>query len=308
MIRIANVSKNYGNIRALQNISLQINEGEIFGLLGPNGAGKTTLINLLNTLLNFDKGNIEIQGKNISENSEEIKKILGVIPQEISLYNDLTAEYNLHFWGKMYGLKKPLLMKKADEYLKLVGLYDRRKSAVSTFSGGMKRRLNIAASLLHDPQILLMDEPTVGVDPQSRNYIFELIEKLHENGKTIVYTTHYMEEAERLCNRIAIIDHGKVIALGTKNELYAILENENAIEFTFQNTFQENEFPPLPQNFSYQIIADKSIRISGKNILKNIPLLIKNVDNYKNGYVDIRISKPNLENVFLRLTGRELRE
>lgn len=308
MINIENISKSFEEIRALKNISLEIHPGEIFGLLGPNGAGKTTLINLLNTLLPYDEGKITINDMDISKNQREIKRILGGIPQEISLYDTLTAKYNLHFWGKMYGLKKSKLKQKTDEYLRLVGLYDRRNSDVGTFSGGMKRRLNIAASLLHDPKILLMDEPTVGVDPQSRHYIFELIEQLHRKGKTILYTTHYMEEAERLCDRIAIIDHGKVIALGTKEELYEILEHENAIEFTLQNKIIMDQLPTLPKNYSAQITSDNSIRITGKDILKTIPFLIKTMDNFENPYTDIRIIKPNLENVFLKLTGRELRQ
>ena len=308
MIEIKNVSKNYGEIQALKNVTFEINSGELFGLLGPNGAGKTTLINLLNTYLPLKAGSITINGLSSKRDVKELKQIMGVVPQEISLYEELTAMENMKFWGKNYRIKSEILKDRIEYYLKLTGLYKRRHSPVAEYSGGMKRRLNIASSLLHEPKILMMDEPTVGVDPQSRNYIFELIEKLHEEGRTIIYTTHYMAEAERLCERIAIIDYGKIIALGTKEELYKILEHKNALHLTFIDKIDSEEVQKIVPEFDIRKKSKNSVYISGDNLIKRIPNILKKLEQYKNETVDIHIIRPNLENVFLQLTGRELRE
>lgn len=303
-----NILKKFSSQVALDHVSLSVPEGSIYGLLGPNGAGKTTLINLLNTYLPLDKGQIIINNLDVEKDIIQLKTILGVIPQEISLYEDLTALENMKFWGKNYNIKANILQKRIDYYLNLTGLYKRRDSHVNEYSGGMKRRLNIACSLLHEPEIILMDEPTVGVDPQSRNLIFDLIEQLHEEGRTIIYTTHYMEEAERLCQRIAIIDYGKIIALGTKEELYKILEHRNALKLDFLEKINFDKIKKLLPVYEIRKKSAYSVQISGNNLIKNIPDIIKELEKYKNETVDVHIIRPNLENVFLQLTGRELRE
>src|SRR6185312_7146115 len=219
MIDVKNIQKSYGDIHAVKGISFFISTGECYGLLGPNGAGKSTTINMLSTLFPPDAGEILINGLDIKKSPEEVKKILGVVPQEIALYSNFTAWENMLFWGGLHSLKSNELQKKAEELLQLVGLLDRKNEKIKGYSGGMKRRINLACALLHSPKILLLDEPTVGVDPQSRNMIFELIESLNKQGMTIIYTTHYMEEAERLCDRIGIIDSGVIVAQGTLDEL-----------------------------------------------------------------------------------------
>src|SRR5882672_7425062 len=204
MISVNQIKKNYGSTPALKGISFEIKAGEFFGLLGPNGAGKTTTISIMSTIVSLDAGSVNIAGFDLEKDPDQCKKNIGVVPQEIALYNELSAYDNLLFWGSLYGVPKSELKLRIDEILQLFGLFDRRLDRVKTYSGGMKRRINIASALLHRPKVLFMDEPTVGIDPQSRNLIFEVVERLHKEGMTIVYTTHYMEEAERLCDRIAI--------------------------------------------------------------------------------------------------------
>lgn len=209
MIKLKKVNKSFKTIKALNDVSLEIQQGEFFGLLGPNGAGKSTTMNLLIGYLSADSGNILINGEEVSINGINFRKNIGFVPQSLALYNELSAVENLRIFGSFYNLSKTTIEEQISSYLNAVGLYDRRKEEVKNFSGGMKRRLNLIAALLHKPKVLLCDEPTVGVDPQSRNAIFDFLEKLNSEGLTIVYTTHYMEEAERMCNRVAIIDSGK---------------------------------------------------------------------------------------------------
>ncbi|MBC8525677.1 MAG: ABC transporter ATP-binding protein [Candidatus Cloacimonetes bacterium] len=308
MIEIKNLFKNYGNIQALRDVSLKIEDGELFGLLGPNGAGKTTMINILNTYLSFEKGDVLINNFNVQDDDSKIKKIVGVIPQEISLYDELTAMENLNFWGEIYGLSGKNLKQKCGDALMLVGLFDRRNDTLKKYSGGMKRRINIAASLLHNPQIILMDEPTIGVDPQSRNFIFEMIKKLHQQGKTIIYTTHYMEEAEKLCTKIAIIDHGKIIALGTKQELYKLLGEENIIQFKFKEKINFQDYQSKLSKYSIEKSTDTTFQLTGKDLIKQLANIIKVIEELPDETEEIDIIQPNLESVFLKLTGRELRE
>ncbi len=308
MIEIKNLSKSYGNTKALQDVSLKIEDGELFGLLGPNGAGKTTMINILNTYLSFEKGDVIINNLNVREDEVKIKRIVGVIPQEISLYDELTAMENLFFWGEIYGLSGTTLKQKCEEALRLVGLFDRRNDTLKKYSGGMKRRINISAGLLHNPQIILMDEPTIGVDPQSRNFIFEMIKKLNQQGKTIIYTTHYMEEAEKLCTKIAIIDHGKIIALGTKQELYKLLGEEDIIQFKFKEKINFQDYQRNLRKYSLTQSSDFAIQLSEKGLIKELANIIKVIKELPDQTEEINIIQPNLESVFLKLTGRELRE
>jgi ABC-2 type transport system ATP-binding protein len=222
MITVRSISKSFGNIEAIKNVSFNINKGEIFGILGPNGAGKSTIVNILNTLIKPDTGDVIIDGINSKEDGETIKLTMGVVPQEIALYEELSAYENLMFWGGLYNIPKQELKANVNNKLEVVDLVNRKDDKIKTFSGGMKRRINIACSLLHNPKILILDEPTVGVDPQNRNHIFEVIERLNNEGMTIIYTTHYMQEAERFCDNIAIIDDGQIIAQGTLKELRII--------------------------------------------------------------------------------------
>lgn len=216
------MKKVYGNKEVVKGINFSVEAGEIFGFLGPNGAGKSTTISMISTLNSPTGGTITINGMNVSEHSKEVRKLIGLVPQDIALYQDLSAMDNLKFWGRMYGLRGKFLRERIEEILDIVGLKDRANEDVKNYSGGMKRRINIGAALLHKPKILIMDEPTVGIDPQSRNHILDTVLKLNEEGMTVIYTSHYMEEVEYICKSLAIIDHGKVIAIGSKDEIKEI--------------------------------------------------------------------------------------
>jgi ABC-2 type transport system ATP-binding protein len=221
MIEIRNLEKSYSNIEALRGLSLTLKQGEIFGLLGPNGAGKTTLISILAGLVMPTRGEGLIEKKSIFRQTGDVKKIIGLVPQELSLYASLTGKENLNFFGRMYGVKRKALRERVSSLLDLAGLNDKRDDLVRTYSGGMKRRLNLACGLVHSPTYVLLDEPTVGVDPQSREHIFHNIRRLKEEGISILYTTHYIEEAEKLCDRVAIMDEGRIMAIGSTNDLFA---------------------------------------------------------------------------------------
>ncbi len=228
-VDVINLVKTFGKLEAVRGVSFSMGKGEIFGLLGPNGAGKSTTINMMCGYLEPTSGDTIVQGHSTSKEPRVVKKIIGVVPQEIALYKDLTAQENLNFFGEIYGLSGRERKERSDAVLHFVGLYDRRKDAIKTFSGGMQRRINMAIALIHQPTVLMMDEPTVGVDPQSRENIFDTIEKLRDDGTTILYTTHYMEEAERLCNHIAIMDEGQIIAMGTLEQLLALRDQNREV-------------------------------------------------------------------------------
>ena len=227
--------KAFGDSTAVDGVSFSIGEGEIFGLLGPNGAGKTTTIRMLSTVLRADEGDVTIGGSSVSADADEVRKIIGVCPQELALYPELSANDNLVFFGRMAGLGGREAKETARENLETVGLADRAKDKVDNFSGGMKRRVNIAVALMNRPKMLFLDEPTVGIDPQSRNHIFDTVESLRDEGMTVLYTTHYMEEADRLCDRVGVIDHGRLIALGAPRELKARIGDPD--ETTLENVF-----------------------------------------------------------------------
>ncbi len=305
MINLNNVTISFKTIKALNDVSLAIKEGEFFGLLGPNGAGKTTLMNILIGYLSADSGSVYINGEEVSDNELKFRSELGFVPQSVALYGDLSAEENLKFFGSFYNMDSSILKKNISEYLNAVGLYERRKDTVKNFSGGMKRRLNLITALLHRPKVLLCDEPTVGVDPQSRNAIFDFLEKLNKEGLTIVYTTHYMEEAERLCNRVAVIDNGNIIALGTTDELLKLLPvkghiyvSKNNLPDSFKEEFKR--FGRIASNSDkYEIKLNEGTKLSE---------FIKALEESRIGIENLTLQKPTLEELFLHLTGRRLRD
>ena len=306
MLKIENLKKTYGKIEALKNINLEIEEGEFFGLLGPNGAGKTTLMNVIIGYLSADSGRIIFNNSTIYTQSSSFKNQIGYVPQEISLYQELSAEQNLKIFGKLFKLNDSHLKAKIHEVLELVGLQDRIKDSVKDFSGGMKRRLNIAASLLHDPKLILCDEPTVGVDPQSRNAIFDLLQKLSNEGKTIIYTTHYMEEAERLCDRLAVIDYGEIRAIGDLSSLISLIDYKDKLRI-----IKNSESLKFLDQFK-----DLGEVIQNENIIDIIPS--KEFSRLSKLFVEIEkiglseelfsIKRATLEDGFLHLTGRRVRD
>lgn len=304
MLQLLSVTKRYGALVALNDVSLEIAPGEFFGLLGPNGAGKSTLMSLVAGLRSPDAGTVTVEGRSLAKEGAA-RAALGLVPQNIALYKNLTAEENLRIFGQLYGLGGADLRARVNEALEMVQLADRSRSIVATFSGGMQRRLNLVAALLHRPKLLLCDEPTVGVDPQSRNAIFELLQRLNREGLTIIYSTHYMEEATRLCSRIGVIDHGQILALGTLDELLTRLPFEEEVQFPANSTTeafaqeltaygemtridQIHRFRPRPGfKFStfYQLAETR-----------DLPARL------------FSLQRPTLEAVFLHLTGRNLRE
>jgi len=308
MLVAKNLNKSYKEVNALNNINLSIKKGELYGLLGPNGAGKTTTISILSSLLKPDSGEILYQGRSLNQNLSESKKMIGVVPQEIALYEDFTAIENLKFWGTLYGIKGNKLNSKIDELLILFGLPDRKSHKIKTYSGGMKRRINIAVALLHNPKIIFMDEPTVGIDPQSRNLIFEVIQELHSRGLTIIYTTHYMEEAERLCDRIGIIDEGSIIAEGSLEELKKSSKIKEEIHVKFTNT-QKTKLSGINKHFNGQLlILENKIVLSTSQPNTDLPNLIQICTHADLHLENIEVKSLSLESIFLELTGKSLRD
>ena len=307
MINVSNLKKSFDTIDALKGISFSIPQGECYGLLGPNGAGKTTTISILSTLIMPDEGEINIAGYDLKKHPMECKKNIGVVTQEIALYNELSAYDNLLFWGGMYKIPKQELIERIEETVTMLGLTDRKNDKVKTYSGGMKRRINIASALLHRPKILFMDEPTVGIDPQSRNLIFEVIEKLHKDGMTIIYTTHYMEEAERLCDRIGIIDYGEIIAQGTLNELKTSGSMKESVVITYTNLTDER-YNILAKEWKDHQRFEDTIHFYSMNIQGDLSKIILMCNEFGLDIRHIDIQKINLETIFLSLTGKQLRD
>jgi len=306
MIQVTNLSKSFDQLQAVKKISFSINKGEVFGLLGPNGAGKSTTINMMSTILSSDEGIILIDGNDIESSPNTCKTLIGVVPQEISLYDDFTAYENLLFWGQLYKIPSKELKERIEIILELIGLSERKNDLIKTYSGGMKRRINIASAILHKPKILFMDEPTVGVDPQSRNRIFEIVENLNKEGMTIVYTTHYMEEVERLCSRIAIIDDGKIVAQGTQSELQKESNVKETIEIRFQ-TITSTQVEILKEAFPSLIQNNQTITVAC-DANKELSTIISICNTVKLQIEDLKLNKVNLETIFLKLTGKQLRD
>ncbi len=309
MIEINGLVKKYGDRVAVNGVSFRVQEGEIFGLLGPNGAGKTTTISILATLLPSDGGQATISGYDLVRETNQIKLLIGFVPQELALYPTLSAWDNLAFFGRIYGLRGTALKERIAAVLDLVGLWDRAGDAVRTFSGGMKRRLNIAAGLIYQPRILFLDEPTVGVDPQSRNFIFEHVERLKAEGMTIIYTTHYMEEAERLCDRVAIMDEGRILALDTTKDLVGLLGG-GVIYVGLAADAIEALLPSIRALPHVRAISaqDARLKIETSEARPALLELIELCSARDVPILSLEVLEPNLESVFLHLTGKRLRD
>ncbi|WP_042149359.1 ABC transporter ATP-binding protein [Paucisalibacillus sp. EB02] len=310
MIELVDLTKKFKQIYAVKNLSMFIERGEIVGLLGPNGAGKSTAISILSSLVEPSGGDVRFENKSILKHPAPFRKVVGMVPQNIALYSDLTAEENLLFFGRIYRLRGKELERKVDEVLEQIGLTDRRRDVVKKFSGGMQRRLNIGVAMLHDPELLIMDEPTVGIDPQSRNYILETVKRLNEERKmTVLYTSHYMEEVEFLCDRIYIMDKGNLIASGTKDEIKQILSSEKTISITMER-LNEEFLDSLKENplVNRVTIGEKEVTILVPRDINIFSEIIKLAESTGIELNSVDNKTPTLEDVFLHLTGRALRD
>jgi len=301
VLRVSGLRKVYGASVAVDDASFAVERGEFFGLLGPNGAGKTTTISMVVGAQDPDRGVVELDGTPVSIHSHDVKRRIGYVPQELALYEEIDARENLRFFGALYGLFGSTLTHRSAYVLEVTGLTDRARTPVATYSGGMKRRLNIAIALLHQPDLLVLDEPTVGVDPQSRNAIFDCLDNLRELGTTLLYTTHYMEEVERLCTRVAVMDHGRVIACDTMAGLNRLLPARNRVTLEVE---PEGPRPPIGR-------ADwdgDSLHVEVQDLQAELPTLLATLRDAGVRYRGIRSHRTSLEEVFLHLTGRQLRD
>jgi ABC-2 type transport system ATP-binding protein len=313
LVEVQNLYKRYtpNGLYAVADVSFEIHAGELFSLLGPNGAGKTTAISVISTLLEPTSGVVRVAGQDVQRDPMAVRNVIGVAPQELALYDDLTAHENLRFWGEMRGLHGAELAREIDEKLGLIELADRAKERVSTFSGGMKRRLNLAVGLLGRPKLLMLDEPTVAIDPQSRRYILDWVKKLREQGVTILYTTHYMEEAQELSDRIGIIDRGKLIALGTLDELIQLVGQHETLRLQLIQEEGGAELAAALQSLAGVVAAsatDGEVLINVTSAEATLAAVIGTATGLGLSVRTIDIREPNLEAVFLRLTGRALRD
>jgi ABC-2 type transport system ATP-binding protein len=314
--------KRYGALTAVNDIHFTIEEGEVFGLLGPNGAGKSTIIALLTGLFPPDSGAIRIMGFDAVEDPDKVKHLIGLVPQDLALYPSLSGRENLVFFGEIYGLSGKRLAERVDSVLMIVGMAERANDLVQTYSGGMKRRINLAVGLVNNPRVLFLDEPTVGVDPQSRNHIFESVERLNrEQGMAVLYTTHYMEEAERLCSRIAIIDHGRIVALDTPRNLIAMLGGgiiqvglARADEALCQKVSALSQvrsagfLEPRPEESGRTDDSRVTLKVEARRANEALIQIIQLFNQENVEILSVETLEPNLESVFLHLTGKSLRE
>ncbi|WP_277678037.1 ABC transporter ATP-binding protein [Gracilibacillus dipsosauri] len=310
MLETVSLRKVFKKQVAVDDANLYLQKGESIGLLGPNGAGKSTMISMMATLVKPTSGTVTWEGQDIIKNPNIIRPILGVVPQEIALYKELSAYENVKFFGKIYRLSGKELERRAQEVLELVGLRDRQKEQVKKYSGGMQRRVNIAVALLHEPEIVIMDEPTVGIDPQSRNYILEMVRTLNkEKGMTVLYTSHYMEEVEKLCDRIYIMDHGNVIATGTKEELTSILSSEETIDLTLDQSNASFTKLLAQQDWILNVTESESnIKLIVPKKSRNLARIFQLAEKEHVQILSANVQIPSLEDVFLHLTGRSLRD
>jgi len=305
MLSLNQISKRYGAITALNDVSLNIASGEFYGLLGPNGAGKSTLMSLIAGLRAPDSGSISLDGKQLTTADSASRVALGLVPQHIALYQDLSALQNLRIFGQLYGLQGATLRERIDEALDAVQLTDRQKHQVKTFSGGMQRRLNIVAALLHRPKLLLCDEPTVGVDPQSRNAIFEFLQMLNSEGLAVIYSTHYMEEASKLCSRIAIIDHGRLLAIGTLPQLMTRLPFRESLRIEGTNLTRDSLAPLLSYG---ELTSDADAHVLTLHANTRLSDVFREAEAACLPTSSFQLTRPDLEDLFLHLTGKSLRD
>ena len=310
MIEIKDVTKSYGRQKVLQNVSFEIMEGELFGLLGPNGAGKSTLIDILTGIQSMDSGEIFINGKSIKTDKVEIRKHLGLVPQDIALLEELNAVDNLEYFGGLYGLAGQELKSQIEKLLEVAGLTDKKKEKVKNYSGGMKRRLNIAVAMLHNPSILILDEPTVGVDAQSRQHIFVYIQSLAEQGTTILYTSHYMEEIEALCKRVFILDLGEEVAYGTKEEVKKLVGHTQTVALTldrvpagFDEVLKNSE-----NGIQFVTVDGQDVELTIDQTIFSMMKLIEQVEQAQLVIKSVNVKETTLEEAFLQLTGKTLRD
>jgi ABC-2 type transport system ATP-binding protein len=308
LLNCRGLDKRFGDRQAVNGITFSIDAGEVYGLLGPNGAGKTTTIKMVCGLLQPDGGSVEIEGRAL-DHDLSAKALIGYVPQDVALYPDLTAAENLSFLGRLYGLDGALLRARVDEALELTDLSDRRGDRIESFSGGMKRRLNIAAGLLHHPSLLVLDEPTVGVDPQSRHAILERVREFGAGGMAVLYTTHYMEEAERVCDRVAIVDRGKMVAEGTRRELVSKLGERDRIELNATGDLEAlarscRQIPAVDG----ATVADGSVHVIASEARGVLASIVEAAASVGVSLDSVQVVEPDLEAVFLHLTGTALRE
>jgi len=308
MIEVEDLQKSYGTLRAVDGISFEVPEGQLFGFLGPNGAGKTTTLSMVSGLLKPDNGRVSIAEMDVWSEPKKAKRILGLVPQDLALYEELSARENLMFWGSLFYLPRAQLKANIDLWLDRVGLKDRAKEAVSKFSGGMKRRLNLAIGLVHNPKVVLLDEPTVGIDPQARNNILDIIRQIAKEGTTILFTTHHLEEAEALCDRIAIMDHGRILETGSVEELAKVAGDGDIV--TVNGPFTSAQFRSVLDEEDVNILnaVEHAGTVSLDSERMNVVTLLGKLGEAGIEIRDVSIQKPSLESVFLKLTGRELRD
>jgi ABC-2 type transport system ATP-binding protein len=310
MLHVKGLRKTFGTTVAVDGVSLGAARGETVGLLGPNGAGKTTTVSMIAGLLRPDTGEVLIDGRPLRGDTDPIKRQIGLVPQDLALYDELPAIDNLTFFAALYNLDGPPARKAIARALELVGLADRARDKVRAFSGGMKRRLNLAVALLHDPQILLLDEPTVGVDPQSRNAIFDNLETLKAQGKTLLYTTHYMEEAERLCDRLVIVDHGRVIADDTLSGLHRLAPAANILTVELDDGKDGLDLDGLRALAGIDSVEKKGgvLKVAVHDLTSNTPPILQWLADHGHSWQHVTNERATLESLFLTLTGRSLRD
>ncbi|HEX6946995.1 MAG TPA: ABC transporter ATP-binding protein [Acidimicrobiia bacterium] len=307
MLAVEGLKKSFGDLVAVNGVGFTVDAGETYGLLGPNGAGKTTTISMIAGLLAPDAGSVSIEGDSISVRSTRGRSHIGLVPQDLAIYPDLTCRENLVFFGRLYGLSGDRLQRRVDEVLDVIGLTDRAKDLTKEFSGGMKRRLNIGIGLLHEPRLLILDEPTVGVDPQSRIAILDAVEQLSSEGMAVLYTTHYMEEAERLCDRVGIIDEGSIKAEGTRRDLVALIGEKDRIVLTGELDGAADDVRQIPGVAEvYQSEHRLDVMVGQASSI--LPTILTRISQAGCSVTGVEVEEPNLEAVFLHLTGKALRD
>jgi ABC-2 type transport system ATP-binding protein len=307
---VTGLAKSFGDLHAVRDLSFEVDPGETFGLLGPNGAGKTTTISMICGLLAPDAGSVSVEGVHIRPGSTHGRELIGYVPQELALYPDLSGRNNLRFFSRLYGLRGAEARARIDETLEVVGLTERADDCVEEYSGGMQRRLNIAAGMMHRPRLLILDEPTVGIDPQSRNAILEAVAALGESGMSVLYTTHYMEEAERLCRRVGIVDHGQLLACGTRRELVALVEQHDQVVITVAGD-AAHALPALkadPEVLTVTATDDRTLTCMVTTASASLASLITRLADAGAVIRDVKIAEPSLDSVFLHITGTALRD